>query len=66
MSEIRLRKCPFCGGEPEFALGEEYREEYEIPYDWVECETCGVETPCFNTAEEAAEAWNRRAGEQNE
>lgn len=28
--------------------------------DWIQCSSCGVETPCFDTPEEAAEAWNRR------
>ncbi len=60
MSEIELKPCPFCGGKAKFALGEEYREEHKQANDWVECESCGVETAYFDTAEEAAEAWNRR------
>ena len=63
MGEIKLKPCPFCGGKAEFALGEEYREEYKQSNDWIECNSCGTETACFDTPEEAAEAWNNRAGE---
>lgn len=62
MSEIDLLPCPFCGRKAEFVMGENYRENSE----WIKCYSCGVETKCFDTPEEAAEAWNRRAGEQNE
>lgn len=63
MGEIKLKPCPFCGGKAEFALGEEYREEYKQSNDWIERNSCGAETACFDTPEEAAEAWNNRAGE---
>lgn len=53
-SDIELKPCPFCGGVAEFVLGEQYSN------DWIQCSSCGVETPCFDTPEEAAEAWNRR------
>ena len=66
MSEIKLKPCPFCGGEAEFVLGEEYREEHKQSKDWIQCSSCGIETPYFDTPEKAAEAWNRREGEQNE
>ena len=61
MSEIKLKLCPFCGGVAKFVLGEQYREEFKQSNDWIQCSSCGVETPYFDTPEEAAEAWNRRA-----
>ena len=58
MNEITLRKCPFCGDEG--AIGR-HRDNY-----FVECCKCGSRTWFYKRAEKAAEAWNRRAGEQDE
>lgn len=55
---LKLRECPFCGGEAKVAKTE--LEGFEI-----RCTKC----PCdfgrfwFVTEVEAVEAWNRRAGE---
>ena len=62
MGEIKLKPCPFCGGKAKFVLGERYREEHKQSNDWIECSSCSVETAYFVTPEEAAEAWNKRAG----
>lgn len=62
MSEIKLKPCPFCGGKAESCtpwMGMAYGY-------WVRCEACGCETEVSSTEEQAAEAWNRRAGEQDE
>lgn len=64
MGEIKLKPCPFCGGKAKFALGERYREEHKQSNDWIECSSCSVETAYFDTPEEAAEAWNKRAGQE--
>jgi len=61
----RLKKCPFCGGDAEFA---DYGQPGEFE-DWaVYCKSCriamlapGPEEGCIATREEAAKAWNRRA-----
>ena len=66
MSKIKLKPCPFCGGEAEFALGEEYRQEHEQSNDWVKCRSCGVETSYFDSRKESAEAWNRRADNETD
>ena len=50
---IELKPCPFCGGKARLCIS-----EYIPP--WIECD-CGVFTEGQNTAEEAAEMWNRRA-----
>lgn len=77
MGEIKLKPCPFCGSEtaPEiYTLAElncrdtdepEYERESEIYA--VACNYsrggCGASTGGIReTEEEAAEAWNRRAG----
>lgn len=52
MDDIELELCPFCGGEAHF--GNEGG-------NWITCSRCWIETPYFDTAEEAAEAWNKRA-----
>ena len=48
---MELKPCPFCGGEAHFVNGS----------TWLACAGCGAETSFFDTQEEAAEAWNRRA-----
>ena len=51
MGEIKLKPCPFCGGEA----------DYILPIHWIiQCKGCLVETAGFDTVEEAAEAWNTR------
>ena len=44
--------CPFCGSENVYL--------YENAC-YVECDDCSIETRCYDTTEEAIEAWNRRA-----
>ena len=61
VEKIKLKPCPFCGGEVEFS---DYGFE-----DWtVYCKSCGInmlapgsEEGYIATREEAAKAWNRRA-----
>ena len=48
MSE--LKKCPFCGGSA-MLMGDGH---------WIACEHCLSESDCYNTKEEAIQAWNRR------
>lgn len=66
MSKIKMKPCPFCGS-PGVII---YIPELIMPY-FAECsnnELCvaGDSGVSFSTEEEAAEAWNRRKGEQNE
>ena len=54
----RLKECPFCGEKE--AL--EMKEHWMCRDRWfVQCYGCGCNSACFRTKEEAAEAWNRRA-----
>lgn len=62
--EIKLKPCPFCGGKAKLRKNEFFRVA-----DWwyAACGNpdCGVyaETVDRPTPQEAAELWNRRAGE---
>lgn len=50
MSEIKLKPCPFCGGEARIvgAIGSVF---------WVRCTKCGAETQNELSQQQAAEAW---------
>ena len=56
--DIKLKKCPFCGGEAHFV-------KTSIA-EYVQCTKCKAEAGVISSFKEAAEAWNRRIGEQNE
>lgn len=60
MVEIKLKPCPFCGGEAEIVRTENYGTgTFRF---FAACLVCGVETPRVSrTMTQAAEAWNRRA-----
>lgn len=58
---MELKKCPFCGGEPEMLGGDDvYHGE---PFWYVGCR-CLASMKGEETMEGAAENWNRRAAEQ--
>lgn len=58
MSEIKLKPCPFCGGEAKF----ENMGEFVV----TKCEDCGAESDMIRISaeycanEKAAEKWNQR------
>jgi len=66
-----LKPCPFCGGKANIRYGHDI--DNNITYAVV-CESCGTgifrakaeewEWDAYNSPNEAAEEWNRRAGEQ--
>lgn len=65
MTNIELKFCPFCGGEAEIVwdIGTSYNSFPEENYH-VSCIKCGCDIGGvfgFETEEEAAEAWNKRA-----
>ena len=61
MTEIKLKPCPFCGGEADFGTN-------PVGYRtiWVRCKKCKISTASFESnlyscaAEKAAEVWNNR------
>ena len=61
--EIKLKPCPFCGGEAELASDIFYgRRVWFVRCRW-EGYGVSVETEDRGTPQEAAELWNKRAGE---
>lgn len=53
--EIKLKRCPFCGGKAKLT------DLKQAPESWVECTECGARTRFFSNSEEAAvSAWNAR------
>ena len=74
MSEIKLKPCPFCGGEAYFRKPQKEKGGAFVSVG-VECKKCGAypySTLCYEFLSEselqeaAAKSWNRRAGEQDE
>jgi len=63
---IELKPCPFCGGEAEILRQNIGSDFYEYRY-WACCSDqycpAGEGTILKESPEEAAEIWNRRAGE---
>lgn len=58
VNDIGLPLCPFCKGYPEL----ESEENWEGRDIWfVECAKCGARTAEYLEAEEAVDAWIRRA-----
>ena len=56
--DTELKPCPFCGADEDLRVVSVYGEER-----YVTCLTCSACGPDAETADEAIEAWNRRAGE---
>ena len=55
MSKIKLKPCPFCGGENTALCSNDAEQLYNV-----ECRDCGC-GPCDHFAPEiAADVWNRR------
>lgn len=57
MSEIKLKNCPFCGGEAEIS------DEGLIGGHFVFCTQCHIQTKLYtvgNTTEKAINDWNTR------
>lgn len=49
--KIKLNQCPFCGGEAEVYLGDDW---------YVECKSCLANTTHYSFESEAIAAWNQR------
>lgn len=60
--ELRLRPCPFCGGEAVICIKDwdNRADEYKVA-----CSACGVQQEDFTFDKyEAIEAWNRRVNDE--
>lgn len=63
MPEIKLKPCPFCGGEGRLCAGKwDFEIDQPVPGSGygVECAECLSQTDTYNNTDEAIEAWNRR------
>lgn len=60
MGRIKLKPCPFCGGEAECYTN------YYNQYQWtVQCDKCLCRTLFYYNREDAKRAWNRRVNDTN-
>lgn len=71
--EIKLKPCPFCGVEAKIKHAFPGQQQKRMRQAVVQCKSCGCRTVTLrqlayerwsDVDEQAAEAWNRRAGEQ--
>ena len=60
--ENGLLPCPFCNGVATFVSTVSPVFKKVSKPERVSCHKCGCTTPRYETAKEAAEAWNRRVG----
>ena len=65
MSEIKLKPCPFCGGEAHIDCFPGLDRPYFPVCNNEMCIACDT-IVTFLTEKDAADAWNRRAGERDE
>ena len=71
MAELKLKRCPFCGGEARIKVMDkpDIFNEYYWQTAFIVCGDCGCRTasvdPAPNYKEELSEAWNRRADNGN-
>lgn len=60
MDEIKLKPCPFCGGDAEMQQG-----KYQgLNTFYVSCCGCGAQTDHEYAEEFAAELWNGRVNDE--
>ena len=59
-SEIKLKPCPFCGGN-----GANIKKLFVGDVYYVACVVCHATSHAFDKPENAATAWNRRAEPEN-
>ena len=67
--KLELKPCPFCGGEAEICVAH-WDFENDCPVNGsgygVECKDCLTSTDEYETQEKAAQAWNRRSGNETD
>lgn len=56
MNEVKLKPCPFCGGEAEIAA--------RIDKCYAICKGCGAVAAGADTIDNAAKTWNKRIGHE--
>ena len=75
LEEIKLKPCPFCGGEAKMKHGFPGQQKKGVRQAVVQCKSCGCRTVTYRQLpyqsytevdEQAANTWNRRAGQEGE
>lgn len=82
MNELKLKPCPFCGGEAKLIGGRVYTipeiddsgayvgADIEVEPSWVECQSCHAQGRDFCETDEdpenAVAVWNKRVTEEEE
>ena len=61
MSKLDLKPCPFCGSDDVHMLGDDEDGVFHVM-----CKNCRAETDYFDTEDDAANAWNRRAQDERD
>ena len=56
MQEIKIKPCPFCGGDAELQSA-----DFKGAVWFVVCHKCEIKTFFFSSPAKAARRWNRRA-----
>lgn len=59
--DIKLKPCPFCGGDAEIASVKS--GIFRHAYYYVRCTMCGATSRVQETARKAERSWNRRAND---
>lgn len=74
MSEIKLKPCPFCGGEAKMKHGYPGQQRKGMRQAVVQCKKCSCRTVTYRQLayqswkevdEQAAEVWNRRVVDES-
>ena len=61
MAEIKLKICPFCGGEAKVFKHKKAMASFGTLFSYeVECAYCFCRTGLYPSEEKAVNAWNRR------
>ena len=61
MAEIKLKTCPFCGGEAKAFKHKKTMASFGTLFSYeVECAHCFCRTGLYPSEEKAVNAWNRR------
>lgn len=72
MFAYTLKSCPFCGGEAKLSKNDIMIRGVSERCAWVYCRQCGSRSQYYRKAKggnfvaEAVDAWNRRAGDDQD
>lgn len=62
MVGVKLKPCPFCGGDDLLTFQYPYKRKPGLRGCFIKCKTCGASSGNYETIEDALKAWNERKG----